>query len=64
MPEHVHLLISEPEIATPSTAIKALKQAVAKRVAHARRRRRSTQLDLFDENAFHFWQARFYGFNV
>ena len=64
MPEHVHLLISEPEVAAPSTAIKALKQAVAKRIANSRRRRRSIQLDLFTETAFHFWQARFYDFNV
>jgi putative transposase len=62
MPEHVHLLISEPAIGTPSTAIKALKQSVAKRVASARRR--SAQFGLFPEGGFHFWQARFYDFNV
>jgi hypothetical protein len=49
----------------PPTAIKALKQAVAKRVANARRRRQgATQLPLFAEKEFHFWQARFYDFNV
>jgi len=34
MPEHVHLLVSEPERGTLATAIKALKQSVARRVAH------------------------------
>jgi putative transposase len=63
MPEHVHLLISEPEVETPSTAIKALKQSVAKRVAQACRRR-SAQLGLFPDSEFHFWQHRFYDFNV
>jgi len=31
MPEHVHLLVSEPERGTLATAIKALKQSVARR---------------------------------
>jgi putative transposase len=49
MPEHVHLLVSEPEKATLATALKAIKQSVA------RRRVRTGK---------HFWQARYYDFNV
>ncbi|MGB8886039.1 MAG: transposase [Candidatus Korobacteraceae bacterium] len=49
MPEHVHLLVSEPERATLAVALQALKQSVARRlIAHSP----------------HFWQARYYDFNV
>jgi putative transposase len=49
MPEHVHLLVSEPERATLARALQATKQSVARRliVHHP-----------------HFWQARCYDFNV
>jgi putative transposase len=47
MPEHVHLLVSEPERVLLSTALQAVKQSVA-------RRRRCA----------HFWEARYYDFNV
>jgi len=50
MPEHVHLLVSEPEQALLSRAIQSLKQAVARRLAL-----RSSEP---------FWQARYYDFNV
>ena len=40
MPEHFHLLISEPQEKTPSTVLQALKLGFARRVlAQARRRR-------------------------
>jgi putative transposase len=39
MPEHVHLLVSEPERRNLSVALKALKQAVARRVLRSWRRR-------------------------
>ncbi len=77
MPEHVHLLITEPQRATLSTAIQALKLGVVR------------SLPISDEGAMapmptsrknsetwgtpsinsshksnHFWQARFYDFNV
>ena len=48
MPEHIHLLITEPEIGTPSAVMQVLKQ----RTAHA----------LLPKRAFR--QARFYDFNV
>ncbi len=50
MPEHVHLLVSEPEQALLSQAIQSLKQAVARRLAL-----RASEP---------FWQARYYDFNV
>ena len=49
MPEHVHLLLSEPERADLSVALQMLKQIVS--------RRRKT-----GEEAF--WQHRYYDFNV
>jgi putative transposase len=50
MPEHVHLLLSEPEDATLATALQALKQSVSRTLAL-----RSAQP---------FWEARYYDFNV
>jgi putative transposase len=67
MPEHVHLLISEPRIGTPSTVLQKLKQRVAREM-RKRRRTVSEQLRLrFDEEgeaSGPFWQPRFYDFNV
>jgi len=50
MPEHVHLLISEPEIGTFAQAMQSLKQGVARKLA----------LRAADS----FWQARYYDFNL
>jgi putative transposase len=50
MPEHVHLLVSEPECGTLAQAIQSLKQGVARRLA------------LCQKDPF--WQARYYDFNV
>jgi len=68
MPEHVHLLVSEPRKGTPSAVLQKLKQRVARKL---RKRRRSTitgQLSLPfaqpGEPLRAFWQARFYDFNV
>jgi putative transposase len=61
-PEHIHLLISEPEEKTPSTVMRALKLGFARRVlAEARR---SSQLSLVDHSPQHIWQKRFCDFNV
>ena len=49
MPEHIHLLVSEPETETLSAALKSLKQGVARR--------------LIGEQE-HFWQKRYYDFNI
>jgi putative transposase len=62
MPEHIHLLVSEPERTTPlkptpglngapslAYALKSLKQGVARRLIG---------------DAEHFWQKRYYDFNI
>ena len=68
MPEHVHLLISEPKKGTPSTALQVLKQRVSRKMRKRNRRPSDVQLRLgFAEDAAalqQFWQARFYDFNV
>lgn len=61
MPEHIHLLISEPPKKNPSTVMQALKLGFARRVlAQARRRRNPAQASLFDSAPRHIWQKRFY----
>ena len=49
MPEHVHLLLSEPERDVLANAIKSLKQGIARRLIGS---------------AEHFWQKRYYDFNI
>ncbi len=64
MPEHVHLLIGEPEKGTPSTVMQVLKQRFANSVLRARRRCSPSQALLWEPEAEHIWQPRFYDFNV
>ena len=54
MPEHVHLLISEPAVGNPSTAIMALKYCTAREFLGRRR--------LLEQPRN--WQSRFHDFNV
>lgn len=49
MPEHVHLLLSEPEQGLFSDALKSLKQGVSRSLVG---------------EAEHFWQKRYHDFNV
>jgi putative transposase len=49
MPEHVHLLLSEPQRGVLADALKSLKQGVSRRLIG---------------DAEHFWQKRYYDFNV
>jgi hypothetical protein len=49
MPEHIHVLLSEPQRGTLADAVKSLKQGVSRRLIGA---------------AEHFWQKRYYDFNV
>ena len=60
MPEHVHLLIMEPERGTVATVMQVLKQRTARRM---RPRRRAGQARLWEEQE-HLWQKRYYDFNV
>jgi putative transposase len=68
MPEHVHLLISEPSGCTPSMVLKVLKQRVSRDLRKKKRGGRAGQLRLsFMSGAAdlpRFWQPRFYDFNV
>ena len=49
MPEHVHLLITEPEVGSPSTVMQVLKQRTARALLPKRRRRDPRQRELFSE---------------
>jgi REP-associated tyrosine transposase len=49
MPEHVHLLLSQPPEDTLADALKSLKQGVSRRLIG---------------DADHFWQKRYYDFNI
>jgi len=68
MPDHVHLLMSEPPRSTPSVVLKALKQRVSRDLQKNQRRVSTTQLQLpFGSGGAglpRFWQPRFYDFNV
>jgi REP-associated tyrosine transposase len=65
MPEHFHLLISESERGTPSTVMQVLKQRVAVRLLRKRKKKAAGQGALWkDTPPRHFWQKRFYDFNV
>jgi putative transposase len=65
MPEHFHVLISEPQKGNPSTLMQVLKQRFAQRVLRRTRRAPSAaQAWLWDDGPMHVWQARFYDFNV
>ena len=69
MPEHVHLLMSEPARGTPSTVLKMLKQRMSRRLRRKRRRRDPAGQQSFPfaagaEGLPQFWQRRFFDFNV
>lgn len=49
MPEHVHLVISEPSNGPLASAVQAIKQSVSRKLIG---------------NREHFWQERYYDFNV
>ena len=65
MPEHIHVLISEPEKGDPSGVMLAIKQGFARRVLRqVTKRRYGGRQELFPKNSEHVWQRRFYDFNV
>jgi len=68
MPNHVHLLISEPKKGTPSTVLQMLKQRVSRKMRKNRHRAPQAQLAFtfpkFVADLRQFWQPRFYDFNV
>jgi putative transposase len=50
MPEHVHLLVGEPHVSSLAIAIQVLKQKTSRKLKSA--------------GEIHFWQRRYYDFNV
>ena len=66
MPEHVHLLLSEPERANPSVVVQVLKQRFARQLLRTTRKRQSgLQKSLWENDGEeHVWQRRFYDFVV
>jgi putative transposase len=68
MPNHVHLLMSEPERGTVSTVLQLLKQRVSRKMRKRKKKGVAGQ-GTFSfceevEEATAFWQARLYDFNV
>jgi putative transposase len=66
MPEHIHLLLTEPEVGTSSTVMQVLKQRTARALLPKRKRRDPRERGLFrdEPKGRAFWQARSYDFNV
>lgn len=68
MPEHVHLLIIEPTLGTPSTVMQVFKQRVSRQL-RGKTRHSSKQMLLWSKSGDSgllrgFWQRRFHEFNV
>jgi putative transposase len=67
MPEHVHTLISEPQIGDPSTVVQAVKLGFVRRVMSGQQNPHVSQRtrDMgHPSSPNHIWQSRFYDFNV
>ncbi|MFZ0814302.1 MAG: transposase [Candidatus Sulfotelmatobacter sp.] len=67
MPEHVHLLFTEPERGNPSLVLAALKQTFAHRLLRELRAKTGAEIDALWNTpiaAGHVWQRRFYDFVV
>jgi REP-associated tyrosine transposase len=68
MPDHVHLLMSEPPKVTPSVVLRVLKQRVSRDLRKKKRGAAGGQLRFpfmkQGESLPRFWQPRFYDFNV
>jgi putative transposase len=62
MPDHFHMLISEPRVGDPSKVMQLVKQLYAQRVVPRTRRRRQGPPRAPEQ--LHIWEARFYDFNV
>src|ERR1700731_3752942 len=62
MPEHVHLLLSEPKRDTLADALKSLKQGVSRRLLPKMGGPLKPSFGLSGER--HFWQKRYYDFNI
>jgi putative transposase len=78
MPEHVHLLISEPQMRNPSTVVQAVKLGVVRRIVTDQEKPHFSQNARemghpqnsremgphSSQSSNHIWQRRFYDFNL
>jgi putative transposase len=68
MPNHVHLLMSEPPKEAPSKVLQLLKQRVSRKMRKRKKTMTAGQLEFrfekSSEEVRSFWQARFHDFNV
>ena len=69
MPEHIHLLISEPQVGTLSTVMQAIKLGFVRKVLQQENphfSQRTREMGHPDRSVLqhHFWMPRFYDFNV
>src|SRR5882762_3429032 len=68
MPEHIHLLLSEPKQGNPSKVLQVLKQKVSRALRKRPKKSPAAQLQLpfarWKPGVPAFWQRRFYDFNV
>jgi putative transposase len=68
MPNHVHLLMSEPREGTPSTVLQLLKQRISRKMRKQQHTESKAQSGLTfskpEKELPAFWQPRFYDFNV
>lgn len=64
MPEHFHLLISEPEMGDPSVVMKVLKERSSRKLRALRQPHSFANCANEWATLDHFWQKRFYDFNV
>jgi putative transposase len=64
MPEHVHLLMSEPLIGNVSTVICAVKLGFTRRVLSEKPHLWQNRPEVGHPGAQHVWMKRFYDFNV
>lgn len=64
MPEHFHLLITEPEVGNPSVVMKVVKERFSRQWNRKHRSATVAQGLLWEEFREPVWQKRFYDFNV
>ena len=64
LPEHFHLLMSEPEQGDPSVVMKVVKERFSRLLNRGRRSRCAAQSSLWDLSRQPIWQKRFYDFNL
>jgi putative transposase len=64
MPEHFHLLITEPEVGDPSVVMKVIKERFSRQVNRKGKQSAVEQGVLWGRVREPVWQKRFYDFNV